>query len=293
MIKLPTVLLAVLSLVWTSSGQVTVELLLDQEQYLRDESILIKARVVNRSGQMIHLGQDNDWLNISVERTGGAPVARSGQVPLKGAFNVESAQMATREVDIQPWFDLSEPGRYTVAASLRLKQWDQEVSAKPKTFEVVRGTKLWEHEVGVPSSAGSPETRRFILQQANYRKQLKLYARISNNDDSYAYRLIQLGSVVSFGRPEAQVDRESNWHVLFQTGARSFSYSVLDPNGTLLSKHTYDYTATRPSLRTKDGVIFVAGGSRRMTPTDLPASSSIPSSQEKVNATAPRENPPK
>jgi hypothetical protein len=36
-------------------------------------------------------------------------------------------------------------------------------------------------------------------------------------------------------------------------------------------RQTYDYTATRPVLRANDeGRIFVAGGARRMTASDIP-----------------------
>ena len=33
------------------SGQVTVEVLLEQQQFLRDESVPVKVRVTNRSGR--------------------------------------------------------------------------------------------------------------------------------------------------------------------------------------------------------------------------------------------------
>jgi hypothetical protein len=79
-----------------------------------------------------------------------------------------------------------------------------------------------------------------------------------------------LGSLVSFSRPEAQIDKESNLHVLFQTGARSFNYSMVSPDGILRVRQTHDYTGTRPALKINDGRIRVSGGMRRSTSTDLP-----------------------
>src|SRR6185503_3087057 len=106
---------------------------------------------------------------------------------------------------------------------------NEEISSKPRMFQIVRGTKLWEQEFGVPGPAGTPEARKFILQQANYQKSLKLYLRITDGSDNVVYRVFPLGQLVSFSQPEAQIDKASYLHVLFQTGARSFLFQVVSP----------------------------------------------------------------
>jgi hypothetical protein len=261
------------------AAQVDVELIVPQEQFLRDEPVPVKVRVTNRSGQTLRLGDTNDWLTFTVEIPGRGPVERLGQPPVTTPFDLESAHQATREVDIRPWFDLSLTERYTITATVRIRQWNQETVAKAKNFEVVRGAKLWEQEVGVPS-AGQPEVRRYVLQQANYRKQLKLYLRLSNESDTVAFTVLPLGPIVSFGRPEAQIDEASNLHVLFQTGARTFFYSIISPSGTITTRQTFEYTVTRPTLRLNEvGRIIVAGGIRRLATSDLPplaATSAVP-----------------
>lgn len=268
-----TLPISLVLLLWATrlTAQVDLELVLDQEQFLRDEPIPIKLRITNRSGQTLKLGQSNDWVVFSVELSGRGPAERLLPLEIDGAFELESAHVATREINLRPAFDLSEAARYSVSATLRIKDWDREFTARPKGFEVVRGAKLWEQEIGVPSATGSPEVRRFMLQQATYRTQLRLYARLSNQSDTAAYRVLPLGAVVSFGRPEAQVDDRSNLHVLFQTGARSFLYTVIDPDGQMTTRQTYDYGSLRPSFHVNDaGRIFVSGGIRRLTKSDLP-----------------------
>jgi hypothetical protein len=115
--------------------------------------------------------------------------------------------------------------------------------------------------------------RRYVLQQANYlRKQLMLYLQITDRTGK-VYRVFPLGPMLSFGQPEAQVDKGSNLHVLYQNGPHSFSYTVVNPDGTVIVRQTYDYT-TRPRLTMDDeGQLKVAGGARRVTVTDVPASS--------------------
>ena len=44
--------------------------------YLRDESLPVKVRITNRSGQELHLGREADWLNFIVENRDGSLVRR-------------------------------------------------------------------------------------------------------------------------------------------------------------------------------------------------------------------------
>src|SRR5205085_7770726 len=117
---MPGVFLA--SVLW-STAQVKVEVVMDQEQFLLNESLPIKVRITNRSGQTLHLGQEKDWLTFTIESREGHIVAPLGDVPVLGEQAVESSMVASRRIDLMPYYDLSKPGRYTVAAALKLKQW--------------------------------------------------------------------------------------------------------------------------------------------------------------------------
>jgi len=256
-----------------ATAQLTVEVVLDQDEFLRDEPLPVKVRVTNRSGQTLQLGKDNEWLSFVVHDSDGPIMTKLGVVPVTGEFTLASAQVVTRGVDLAPYFELGRPGRYQVTATVRIKEWNAETTSKPKTFEIVRGTRLWEEEFGVPASSGAPEVRKYTLQQANYRKQLRLYARISDATESSTYGVIPLGQLVSFSRPEAQIDKTSNLHVLFQTGPRSFLYTMVAPDGQITARQTHDYSGKRPILRSDEtNRISVVGGQRRFTTSDLPPS---------------------
>jgi hypothetical protein len=249
-------------------AQLAVEIVLEQQQFLKDESMPIKVRITNRSGQTLHLGKQSDWLTFSVAGHDGLSAPKLREVPLPGEFDLESASVATRRVDLMPHFDFREAGRYTIGATLKVPQWEQEINCRPAQVEVVRGTKLWEQEFGVPVKEGSPEARKYILQQAQFLKQLTLYVRVSDADENRTFRVFAAGPMVSFNRPQAQVDKESKLHLLFQTGPRSFTYNVVSPAGDLLLRQVYDHTGGS-SVRLKsegDGFIFVSGGVRRVTP---------------------------
>lgn len=256
----------------SARAQVAVEVLLDQDQFLPGEPVKAAVRLVNRSGETLHLGQTQDWLAVSVEGRDGLVVEKLEDVPVVGAFTLRSSQMATKRLDLAPYFDLTQPGRYAITATVRIDAWGAEFTSPRKSFDVIKAVKLWEQDFGVPRTGpGEPEVRKYALQQARYLKDLQLYVRVSNATDAKVFRVFALGPMVSFGQPEPQVDARSNLHVLFQTGARSFLYCVVSPSGELLKRQLHDYTDTRPHLALNDArEIVVTGGVRRETANDIP-----------------------
>src|SRR5436190_761934 len=256
--------------VWPLLGQVNVEVKLDQDQFLPGESLMATVRVANRSGRTLHLGAEADWLSFDVESRDGLVVEKSGEAPVAGEFVLESSKTASKRVELSPYFTISEAGRYVVSATVRLKDWDHQVTSLPKTFYVIEGAKLWEQEIGLPAAAGStnsaPEVRKYILQQANYLKgQIRLYLRVTDATGIKSFTIFPIGKLVSFSRPEPQVDKQGNLHVLFANGPQSYSYNVFNPDGELLARQTYDYIASRPRLQhDENGRIGVAGGVRRV-----------------------------
>jgi hypothetical protein len=261
-----------LSVVW-AQAQVQVMLELEQDQLLPGESLRVAARTINYSGQTLSLGHDNDWLQFMIERPDGIPVSCRGTVPVEEAFELPSSKMATKRVDLTPFYDFEKPGRYLVTATVRVAAWGREFRSKPMTFHVVRGSTLWQQEVGVPVPGGEvrdPEVRRYILQQALHVKELKLYARVTDASGGHIYGTIPLGLMLSFSEPEKAIDEQTRLHVLWQTGARAFTYCVVDPNGRLVRRETHDIADSRPALRRdSEGKLGVVGGVRRAAASDL------------------------
>jgi hypothetical protein len=263
---------------FSASAQVSVEVVLDQDEFLPSESVPAAVRITNLSGQTLHLGADAGWLTFDVESADGFIVDKIADVPVMGAFDVGSSQVATKRVNLQPYFDLKRRGRYHVTATLHIKDWSAEVSSPAKNFDVISGTKLWSQDFGVPVPASvtnqAPEVRKYCLEEANYlHSQLRLYVQVSDASESRVFKVVPIGGMVSFSPPETQLDRFSNLHVLWQAGASAFAYSEVDPDGNVVHQEIYDYFASvsRPRLgMNADGDIVVIGGVRRVKPGELP-----------------------
>ncbi|MGO9585411.1 MAG: hypothetical protein ACLP2Y_04260 [Limisphaerales bacterium] len=272
--------LPILGLAWltlfSASAQVTVDVVLDQDQFLPGESLPVAVRITNRSGQPLHLGADANWLTFSVETVRGTMVVRKADVPVEGEFDVGSSQVATKRVDLAPYFALTRQGGYRVTARVRIKDWNVEIPSPPQSFNVIDGAKLWSQTFGLPVPADmtnrTPEVRKYILEEANYlHSQLRMYVQVSDESEIHIFKIHAIGPMVSFSQPEAQVDRFSHLHVIYQSGAHIFTYSMVSPDGDIVRQEIYDYFDTRPRLHIDDdGNITVLGGARRVKPDDVP-----------------------
>jgi hypothetical protein len=279
-------------------AQVTVEVVFDegQDQFLRGEAIKAGVRITNLSGRTLHFGADDDWLTFTVQSREGGVVARLTDVPVRGEFDVESASRATRKVDLRPYFNLNQTGGYAVVANVRIKAWDQARKSEPKSFYVMEGAKLWEQDFGVFKAAAgagatnsAPEVRKYSLQQVNHLKdRLRLYLRISDQTGARIFNTVPIGQILSFSHPEPQIDKFSNLHLIYQSWAHVFSYSVFTPDGELLKRETYDYVDTRPRLQVDgDGFVGVIGGVKREKPAAENAESGIAKDRRDLQAHQP------
>jgi hypothetical protein len=267
--------IGLLSLICSSvQAQVVAEMKLEQEQFLPGEALTVATRISNRSGRTLTFGDEADWLTFSVQSRDTTLVGRHGEAPVLGTFTLDTGNVATKRVNIAPYFALTKPGRYSVAATVRIKEWDGVATSAPKIFDIIEGSKIWSQEFGVPPSDAvtnqPPEVRRYALLQANYlRSELRLYFRLTDASDK-VLKVFSLGQIVSFGHPDAEVDGQNRLHVLHQNGARTSIYTVVTPEGEIAVRQLYDYANVRPQLRgDASGNIVVAGGVRHPTPGDI------------------------
>jgi hypothetical protein len=259
-------------------AQLLVEVRMEQDQFLPGEAMPATVRVTNRSGRTLRLGAEEDWLTFAVQEQGGTVVRKNGETPVLGEFPLETAHVASKKVDLAPYFALTRPGSYHVIATVRIKDWESLANSPPKKFDVIEGTKLWAQDFGVPSTSGPnqpPEVRRYALMQANYlRSELRLYFRLTDATGTKVLKVFPLGEIVSFGRPEMEVDEESRLHVLHQNGARTSRYTVINPDGDVVLRQLYQYGEARPRLAGgRDGKLGVVGPGvvRRLDKDDVPA----------------------
>jgi len=261
-----------LALLCRAEAQVSAEIVLPQDKFLPAEELMAGVRVANQSGRTLDLGEDPDWIQFFIQGEDGQLVGKLSEPPVQRPFRLDSTDRATLSVNLAPCYDLRHPGRYTINAKVKIKNWGATLQTKPASFEVVEGTKLWEQAVGLPGTDTNrpPQIRKFALQQANYLAEPRLYVRVSDSAGE-VLKLINVGRMISFGTPEPMIDKQSRLHLLLQNGARSSQYLVIDADGDIQVRQFYEYGEARPRLRLDEkGEIMVSGGVRQESPNDLP-----------------------
>lgn len=250
-------------------AQVIVEVRLEQNQFLRNETLPVKIRVTNRSGLPLKIGESNDWLTFSVMDRDNKVVPQVQDLVVGGKFELPSSESITKTIDISPAYDFSQPGKYRVTAVAQFPQLNLSVGSDPQAFDVVRGAQVWAQVCGVPVPGGAaPHYMRYSLLQAFYVQQLRLYVRVADEPEEHFARVVPLGNVVSFAKPEQFIDRSSELHVLFQSGPRSYEYRKLNPLGEVVLNKGYELGTVRPRLKIfEDGRVEVVGGAPRKLPT--------------------------
>jgi hypothetical protein len=251
-------------------AQVNVEIVLDDQQFLRGEPVTGRVKISNFSGQALRVGEDPEWLAFLVTGTDGKALRALEAMPPVKPFTIGSAQTVALRMDLAPYYDLQTAGRFGVTARMKFAQLEKEFTTEPGKFDIISGVKVWTAEVGVPGRT-PPVVRKFALQQAAFFKETRLYARVTEADEADLVRVVALGALPSAGRPEAAVDNSSQMHVIFQAGQKKFTYALITPEGDLIIRQTYEITGTRPRLRAEDdGRIVVSGGARKISASDLP-----------------------
>ena len=251
-------------------AQVDVKLEIPQQQFLPGERLEVAIRISNFTGRTLVLGAEPMWLRFQVETRAGMVVNQLSDPEESGRFEIGPVERGRLRYDLAPRFQLDQPGRYRVVAVVRLPG-GEEVTSPPASFELIRGTRLADQPYGYNGPTGE-ERRKFILQQANYLKEVVLYVRCTDERESASFSVTKLGRTVSFTRPQRSLDAEGRWHVLHQFDRNEYRYHVFGPEGILLTRQTFAITDRRPEIRVNDeGKVAVIGGVRRVSADDFPA----------------------
>lgn len=251
-----------------AAAQVRVGLSFKRKLFVLYEPIVAAVTIENMSGRPLVLesiGQQR-WFGFSIETGDGRPVP-----PVDPNYDVERVAIAPgeklrRAVNITPLFPLQEFGSYSVKASIYVDAFQRYFSSPPEIIEVTEGRPIWQEVVGVPGGDGPPELRTITLLSHRLSRSTRLYARIEDKARGKIYAMHQLGTFLSFGKPEVKLDVRNEIHVLQNSAPKQFLYTHLGLDGEVLAQQIYRDAGVRPSL-VKDGhgQVAVVGG-RPYTP---------------------------
>ena len=269
-----------------------------RDNFVLNEQVVLSVIIRNNSDQLAILANEKSWIQFTVSRGKGVPVAKHGDPSEGRVFVLKSGATVQRDFRLDTFFDFSEPGEYAVSALLVVPNWGQKkIGSRPARFQIIRGHDVATLERGVSTARGglAPEVRRYTLQKARINGKLFLYMRVSDNNSPNfkVYNVMAVGTMIQMSRPDFdfEIDASGMVHVFFQSYAHNYLYCVINPAGELVGRRTYvvDNTKGRPRmLKTVRGGFEISGGQRIVSTWDFPAARRRPGSLPAKQLALPR-----
>lgn len=246
-------------------AQVRVDLALRRSLFVRYEPVIATVTVTNMSGRDLELRDDGNhkWFSFNIESATGALVP-----PYHADYSLEPVTIGvgesiSRVVNITPLYPISEYGIYRVRAVIFDASVGRYFSSNPPlNVEITEGRMIWQQIVGVPGADGQSASRTLTLLSHRLPDQTQLYIRIEDKENGLVFCTAQLGRVITFNKPEVELDANNNIFILQNTSPKTFLFTKVSLDGKILERKDYASTQqSRPSLvRGPSGQPEVVGG---------------------------------
>ncbi|HEY8899847.1 MAG TPA: hypothetical protein VIM61_05500 [Chthoniobacterales bacterium] len=255
-----------------ADAQVRVDLGLRRSLFIRYEPVIATVTITNLSGRDIELNNvdNHKWFSFNIvsvqQGQADSPVPPYNADYSLDPVTIPAGQSLKRAVNITPLYPITEYGIYRVRATIYEAQSRRFYSSNPPlNIEITEGRTLWEQTVGVPanqSTSDGVETRTLTLLTHRLPDQTQLYLRIQDKERGLIYCTHQLGRVVSFNKPQVEIDANNDIHILQNTSPRMFLYTKVGLDGKILDRKQYSgSTESTPTMRrTVSGDFRVMGG---------------------------------
>ena len=254
----------------SARAQVTVDIGLKRNLYVRYEPLICTVSITNASGRTLELADTarEKWFGFEITTLDGRPIPPINPDYSNEPMRIDNGQTIKRSINLAPLFPINEFGTYRISASVYSSQLGKYFPSPTLNVDITEGRKLREDFVGVPEGAGNGSNRTFTLLAHRLSRTTVLYLRVEDKDAGVIYCTTQLGRYLLSGTPDVKFDNANRIHILQNAAPKAFLLSVFDINGKVVKQQGYQAGADRPHLvKQPDGSIAVADG----TPYDVNA----------------------
>ena len=220
----------------SAQAQLSASLRIAKNQHLAGEPVMAVVSITNHAGKELVFHSDGrfQWLDFIVKNGNGNPVSTKSN-SLFGPMKIAAGQSLAREVDLAQYFQLSEPGNFSVGALIRLPGDNTEGTSTNRVFfNQSQGRLYWSQKVGIPGN--SSRTREFRLLNFSGDSKSQIYAQIVDGTTGQRVRTFLLGDCLMLRQPVATVDRQQRMHVMFLNTPTMWVHCVVDTDGRLTER---------------------------------------------------------
>jgi len=250
-----------------AGAQVRVDLSLRRSLFIRYEPLVAIVSITNLSGRDLNLAdqENHKWFSFHIESSAGALIPPYNPDYSLTPVQIPAGQSIKRAVNITPLYPLTEYGIYRVRATVFDSETKHFYSSNPPlNVEITEGRMLWQQTIGVPDDGKNEggQMRTATLLSHRLPDETQLYLRIEDKDNGLVFCTHQLGRLVSFDKPQIEIDARNQINILQNTAPRMFLYTKVGLDGQILDRKQYaGTTESRPTLRrdTAGGYQIVGG----------------------------------
>jgi hypothetical protein len=256
-------------------AQLQVGLSLPRSMFIRYEPLLVTVSITNLSGRPLLLADSagTPWFSFQIQSENGRPIPTRLSGYSKDPVAIGPGETLRRSVNLTPLYALDDFGRYSIRVSIFDASSGRHFSSRPTNFEITEGRTLWQEMVGHPDDGSQ---RLITLLAHRLPNSTAAYLRIQDPKNGRVFCTHRLGSLVTYGSPQVELDVNNEVHVLQMRAPRTFIYSHIGLNGEVRQRMAFEQTSTKPSLqRGASGEVLVVGG-RPFDPARQEAESQVP-----------------
>ncbi len=210
-----------------------------RHDYLLGENVALKLTLTNHTDR--HITLDNlpgrPWLSFAITRSGTDHPISPLAIPRFPKTELSPGAQRSFQVDLRPYFRLTEPTTHKVVAHVRMPDMRTVYSSNRATFALSFGGNIGSFAV----QAGGKNLQMCAkLMRVGDRDHL--FGQVLNNDTRTAMGACVVGPYLNFMKPRLMLDRAQNLHILCQSTPNLFSYAVMGTNGKRLDHRTLTRT---------------------------------------------------
>ena len=243
-----------------AQAQLSTSLRLNKKQYLAGEPVVAVVTITNHSGRQLTFASDGrtQWLDFLIKDRLGEPVTSKGR-EIFGKMTIRAGESMAREVDLSRYFQIGEPGNYSVAAMVHTPGGNGEGSSTNRVmFNQSPGVRYWSQKVGIPGKSG--QTREFRVLNFSGDEKAQIYAQVIDDRTGQNVRTFLLGDVLMLRKPLVTVDRQQRMHVMFLATPTMWVHYQIDTDAKVVNRQIHQRGSQGdPQLITfADGTVRVA-----------------------------------
>ena len=250
----------IFALVGEVNAQLATSLNLSKNQYVAGEAVMAVVTITNHAGREMTFASDGrtQWLDFILNDRHGDTVPPKGGAGF-GKITIRAGESLAREVDLSRYFQLGEPGNFSVCAVIHMpdSQFDG-TSTNRVLFNQSPGVLYWAQKVGMPRKPD--QTREFRILNFSGDQKSQLYAQIIDGRTGQNVRTFPLGEILTLRKPLVTIDREQRMHVMFLSTPTMWVHCQIDTDGKLADRQIHQRGSQGdPQLLTfADGSVRVA-----------------------------------